>query len=451
MAAPPAASAANGGSNADLEARLAHLPPQLKLKLMGLVVPGANPLENAASYETPSTEMLPRVNMRSLIVHPEHLSLWHEKQILALDDPGYFFVDNFMGAAHAEKVRVEGQRLLEFGALRPAQMATGNTLWKEGALRGDKIMWLNQRETYDVMAPSTFAVIDRMMAMRDELNKVGPFASDHTQVQLACYDGGGARCTESRLASVSHARVTSPHTRHSSTTHSSPPPSPNLIGDTVSRTHSLQQMCATSTRPRRAPPVVSRSSIMRTLSGCRSTEAVSASICPADPSTSSRAAIACSSSRADCTCHSLCRRYDVHSSLSDSSTRCCHRTHSASRLRCGFTDRRVDQNCVRGAANVNNRQAHARYNTERPASFILWPFTVERRGSTLYNCLGAIAQARSQTKMCDRRCRHAYTGGSCCHVPLRFHVSIGWCFCQSLSLMSLSVASTRCVYNLPFR
>lgn len=160
------------------------------------------------------------------------------------------------------------------------------------------------------------------------------------------------------FGSVSHARITPVLTL---ATH--PPlillhtPSPNLIGDTASRTHSLQQMCATSTRPRRAPPVVSRSSIMRTLSGCRSTAAVSASICPADPSTSSRAAIACSSSRADCTCHSLCRRYDVHSSLSDSSTRCCHRTHSASRLRCGFTDRRVDQNCVRGAANVNNRHA----------------------------------------------------------------------------------------------
>lgn len=302
MAAPPAASAANGGGNGDLEARLAHLPPQLKLKLMGLVVPGANPLESAASYETPSTEMLPRVNMRSLIVHPQHLSLWNEKQLLALDDPGYFFVDNFMGTAHAEKVRVEGQRLLEFGALRPAQMATGNTQWKEGALRGDKIMWLNQRETYDVMAPSTFAVIDRMVAMRDELNKVGPFASDHTQVQLACYDGGGARCTSSHLDSVSRAHVTpvNTHRPHSSPTH----PSPSLIVHPFLYSP-LQQMCAISTRPRRAPPVASRFSIMQTPSGCRSTAAVCAFICPADPSTSSRAAIACSSSRVDCTCHSL--------------------------------------------------------------------------------------------------------------------------------------------------
>ena len=189
-------------SNKELEARLAHLPPQLKLKLMGLISPG-NVADSAAAYETSPSEMLPRVAMRPLIVHPEYLSQWNEKQLLALDEPGYFLVDNFMGAGHAEKVRTEGQRLLEFGALRPAQMASGNAQWKEGAIRGDKIMWLNQRETYDAMAPATFAVIDRMTSMRDELNKVGPFESSHSQVQLACYDGGGTRCTLTRCSWLS--------------------------------------------------------------------------------------------------------------------------------------------------------------------------------------------------------------------------------------------------------
>lgn len=177
-----------------LAARLEHLPPQLKLKLMGLVSPNLS-VDNAAVYESSASEMLPRVDMRSLIAHPENLSLWTEKQLLELDDPGYIIVDNFMGAGHAEKVRADGQKLLQFGALRPAQMAAGKDQWKADAIRGDKILWLNQRETYEAMATATFAVIDKMRAMRDELNRIGPFASDHTQVQFACYDGEGARCT----------------------------------------------------------------------------------------------------------------------------------------------------------------------------------------------------------------------------------------------------------------
>jgi hypothetical protein len=189
----------------ELSARLAHLPPHLKLKLMGLVsqtaVPAAN-ADAAATYETSPSEMLPRVDMRALLVHPERLRLWSEQNLLALDKPGYFIIDAFMGAGHADKVRREGQRLLEFGALRPAQMSTGSQQWLEGALRGDKILWLNQRETYETMAPATFAVIDRMKEMRDELNQVGPFASEHTQVQLACYDGEGARCACDRSWSL---------------------------------------------------------------------------------------------------------------------------------------------------------------------------------------------------------------------------------------------------------
>jgi hypothetical protein len=80
----------------------------------------------------------------------------------------------------------DGIKLHEGGDLRPAKMNKGEEQWKQEAIRGDAIKWLDRTDTeLRARFPALWAILDAQDSLRAELDAACEFKSiKKTQVQV---------------------------------------------------------------------------------------------------------------------------------------------------------------------------------------------------------------------------------------------------------------------------
>lgn len=102
-------------------------------------------------------------------------------------------VESEMGRMKREEKRIEnkslqedGIKLHEGGDLRPAKMNKGEEQWKQEAIRGDAIKWLDRTDPeLRARFPALWAVLDAQDSLRAELDAACEFGSTKkTQVQV---------------------------------------------------------------------------------------------------------------------------------------------------------------------------------------------------------------------------------------------------------------------------
>jgi len=173
-----------------LSQNLASLPPAFKYQILSFLEPD---LVEKTLVTTPQ-EKLPGFPFRESLVKKEALAFFSEADLAALDREGYFIRDNFLG--DKEKVLSvwnEAEQLKTQGKLQPAGMSSGENKWHEKKVRGDLRLWMNDRTSLSSLCPDICELIDRAQRLQQELNEACNFDSKRTQVQLACYPGGGSR------------------------------------------------------------------------------------------------------------------------------------------------------------------------------------------------------------------------------------------------------------------
>jgi SM-20-related protein len=72
-------------------------------------------------------------------------------------------------------------------------MSQGGSKWQQSHVRGDLHLWLHDRKGLANSSPAVNKLLDCMQEIQTELNAACAFDSHESQVQVACYPGGGAR------------------------------------------------------------------------------------------------------------------------------------------------------------------------------------------------------------------------------------------------------------------
>lgn len=81
------------------------------------------------------------------------------------------------------KLYLKADSLLQQGKLRPAGMSKGNEFWNDSKIRGDKIMWINEKWQIQDSSPSIYTLLTKIDLLRQELNENCQFNSEKTQVK----------------------------------------------------------------------------------------------------------------------------------------------------------------------------------------------------------------------------------------------------------------------------
>ncbi|KAL6050180.1 putative egl-nine egln protein [Balamuthia mandrillaris] len=169
------------------------------------------------TIRTPSHERLSPFLFTPRLKPDASLRFFTRADLEALDAKGFIVKDNFLGSIdQVQLVLDEAKGLHMQGKLKQAGMNQGHAKWTQSQVRGDLHMWLNchhhsnstnkdeekearggepnQGSTEEQQQhPHLSALLERMRALQQELNEACDFASARTQVQLACYPGGGSR------------------------------------------------------------------------------------------------------------------------------------------------------------------------------------------------------------------------------------------------------------------
>jgi len=169
---------------------LASLPPAIKLAILSHLDPSIQ--QNSLSIS--SDKLLPTVQFIPHIKDEKFLVRFTTAELKKLETEGYIIKDSFLGN-HEEVVQVlkEAQALNKAGKLKKAGMSKGSEFWSDTKVRGDYILWVSDKAQLLSSSPKLHDLLARMELLKDELNQACNFDCNKTQIQLACYPGGGAR------------------------------------------------------------------------------------------------------------------------------------------------------------------------------------------------------------------------------------------------------------------
>jgi len=166
--------------------KLTNLPVSLKLQILDFVSDGKTLITEKKEL-LPSVKLLPCLN-------ESKLNFFTLSNLHSIEEPGYLIFDNFTGNLNqVQKMRQEAEKLFVEGKLKPSGMGLGESLWNDGKIRGDHILWVNERWKIIESAPTLYELLGKLDLLRQELNDACGLKSDKTQTQLACYPGKGSR------------------------------------------------------------------------------------------------------------------------------------------------------------------------------------------------------------------------------------------------------------------
>jgi len=176
---------------------ISSLPISCKLQILSHINHGSlirylNPKNEDVNQQTLAPVQLLNKDGRPLF--PEHLNFFSVNDLEQLNQEGYLIKDRFLGD-HESVVDVnkEAVDLFDKGSFRQSKMSHGKEAWTDNKVRGDSILWLNNRSDYRQHYPFLYNLLCRMDTLRLELNKACDLRSEHTQTHLAVYPGGGSR------------------------------------------------------------------------------------------------------------------------------------------------------------------------------------------------------------------------------------------------------------------
>jgi len=125
------------------------------------------------------------------------LCFFTKEDVRSLEEEGYIIKDNFMKNFKefdflATQLYQEAEQLRAEGKFKLAGMGTGKEHWNDKKVRGDELLWVNNRWQFKDNSPTLYNVLVKLDMLRNEFNNACQLNSpEKTQTQLACYPGEG--------------------------------------------------------------------------------------------------------------------------------------------------------------------------------------------------------------------------------------------------------------------
>lgn len=121
------------------------------------------------------------------------MTFFSKEDLRTLETEGFIVKDGFLGKSPTQSIFDEANKLLADGKLRAAGMSRGKDFWNDSKIRGDLIMWINEKWQIQEDYPNLYILLTKIDSLRQELNENCQFESQKTQTQLTCYPGEGSR------------------------------------------------------------------------------------------------------------------------------------------------------------------------------------------------------------------------------------------------------------------
>lgn len=171
-----------------------HLPAELKFAILKQLEK-----ERGESLTQPSISTLPERLLAIEGSYGSNLQFWTQDRVDALNQNGYFVVDDWLGDSALSQCRTDAESLFSSGLLRPGHMRDSSSLssaWKSSA-RGDHILFLRSGDEEIASCSGISQILHAMSSIQREVDLLNdartskPFSSTNTEFQLAVYDAAG--------------------------------------------------------------------------------------------------------------------------------------------------------------------------------------------------------------------------------------------------------------------